>query len=313
MLETKVKKLIDEKAKDLNSQENIAECVSCIIRRLNEFIDEDITLKDDEIKSYLDQLIGYFTTTLYLPLLPELKIMRARVFEEAYRASDVNELSYIPEAKKACVTLGRLNLAEEPIYYGCIYFNESWGGVNVALSEVNAKPMQTVNILRSEVTEDKELNVCFIGIYDLIFREAKPYFMTEDVFSYFKDVYGYQQEKYTENVFLAHQLCDAFFLDILRRREHGNLYRVTSRLAGMFLEGDEVDGVVYTSVKAEGSPVIALKTTAVDSKLCHKKAESFLVKKDYGYALYNALLTAGGEINSSESTIVWKKQTTNKL
>lgn len=302
MLEDNVKKLIDAKADDLNQQKNVAEYISCIVQRLNDFIDQKIDLGNSEVDSYLEQLVGYFTTTLHLPLTPTLEILRARAFEKEHCEINVNELSYIATEKKYNVTLGRFNLAREPIYYGCIYFDGVFGGVNVALSEIDAKAGHTVNILRSEIIE--ELNVYFIGIYDWVFRESKPYFISEEVFNYFKEVYDYQKKKYSENVFLAHQICDAFFSDILRRANHGNLYKVTSLLSKLFLETNNIDGVIYTSVKAEGSPIIALKTESVDLKLSHKKAESLLVQSSYGYAFYRAVSTGIGAINGNK--IEWQ-------
>lgn len=305
MLKNDLVELINAKAEDLNSQRNVAEYVSCIIRRLNNFIEEKIVLENSEIESYLDELAGYFTTTLYIPFAPKLKILRARLFDKKHLATDitdVSELSYIPEEKKDLVTLGRLNQAKEPIYYGCIYFDCLSGGVNVALAEINAKARQTVNILHSETT--KELNVYFIGIYDYVYRRERPSFLTEEMFGYFRDVYNHQKEKYSEDVFLAHQLCDAFFSDILRKSEQGNLYKVTSLLSKLFLESNEVDGVIYTSVKAEGCPVIALKTESVDSKLSHKKAEHLQVQYDYGYAFYHAISTGMGKIKCNKK-IEW--------
>lgn len=297
MLEDNVKALIAEKARDLNNMSYVADNVSYIIRRLNYFIDQHIDLEDTEINVCLDQLIGFFTTTLHIPLNSGLKLLRARSFDDRHLESEIQELSYISKAKSHHSGLGRLNLSNVPIYYGCIYFNDASGGVNVAFSEIDAKPTQTINILYSEVTE--ELHVYFIGIYNYIFREMRPYFISENIFDYFREVYDYQKDTYSEDVFLAHQLCDAFFSDILRRAECGNLYKVSSKLSKLFLEDSNIDGVIYTSVKAEGSPVVAIKTTSVDSKLLHKKAESFVVENDFGYAFYRAKHYDTGKINGT--------------
>jgi len=302
MLEDNVKKLINDKAEDLNNQSNIAEHVSGIIDNLNRYIDLKIELDISQLNSYLNDLSKYFTTTLYISLSPGLKLLRARAFKTPHREKKVQELSYISNEKRENASLGRLNLSAEPVYYGCIYFNDVYGGVNVGFSEINATPNQTINILRSEVIT--KLDVYFIGIYDYIFRETRPYFITEDIFNYFKEIYNFQKCKYSKDVFLAHQLCDTFFSNILRMIEHGNLYKVTSILSKLFLEGNEIDGVVYTSVKAEGSPVVAIKTTSVDSKLSHKKVESFLIQRDYGYSFYKALPNGLGEISGDK--IVWQ-------
>jgi hypothetical protein len=94
-------------------------------------------------------------------------------------------------------------------------------------------------------------------------------------------------------------LCDAFLSDILRRKKSGNLYNVTSRLFPIFTENPEIDGIVYTSVKSEGDPVIALKTNSVDTKINHISCDSYRIINDYGYAKYHAIHTHCGSINNN--------------
>jgi hypothetical protein len=276
--------------------------VSCIIRRLNDFIDKKIELDSHQVTNYLDNLIRYFTSTLHIPVQPGLKLLRARAFECEHYERDVAELSYIPEKYKSRVVLGRLNIDQEPIYYGCVYFNDIDGGVNVAFSEVDAKSGQTVNVLRSEVIA--ELNMYYIGIYDHIKRNSRPDFISEETFGYFKEVYSLQQSTYSNDAFLAHQLCDSFFADVLRRPKHGNLYYITSVISKLFMEVNNIDGIIYTSVKAEGRPVVAIKPISVEYKLKHERAECYRINYDYGYALYRASKTGNGIIDSG--AVIWK-------
>jgi hypothetical protein len=307
MLKKDDKDFIDMKAKDLNNKDySVAENISEIISALNAFINTDIDIKDTEIEEYLDTLIGYFTTTLHIPLIAGLKILRARKFNTQYHLEkEVKKLSYISKEKSSDLCeMGRMNRDRESVYYGCIYFrDDNTAGVNVGFSEIDAKPNQIVNVLRSEV--NKDLNVLFIGIYDYIFRERCPYFISEDTFNYFKVVYEYQKKAFSDDVFLAHQLCDTFFSDILRKNEHGNLYKITSKLSNLFWEGKDIDGIIYTSVKAEGSPVIAIKTDSVDNKLSHIKADCYEIQKDFGYAFYRAKHTHSGKVNGD--SIDWER------
>ena len=83
----------------------------------------------------------------------------------------------------------------------------------------------------------------------------------------------------------------------MRRRESDRLYIVTSILASHFLEGDRVDGLIYTSVKADGSPVIAIKPSSIDSKVLHKEAISFEIQESYGCARYKAKPLYKGAVN----------------
>lgn len=299
MLEKNLKTLIDKKAKEMNS--NALFCcksVSTIIIQLNDYIDGKINLNIERVVSLLDHLVDYYTITLDIPLDVGLKILRAMKFdnlEEKPCFCAVSRLSYIPENSKIIPSIGRLNKYGESIFYGCVYFNDDFGGYNVAFSEVNALKNERINVLKSETTA--EIKVNYVGIYDYIKRESKPYFLSEEMYLYFKAVYEYEEKMFDKYVFVAFQLCDAFFSDILRRKESDRLYIVTSILASHFLEGDRVDGLIYTSVKAEGSPVIAIKPLSVDSKISHKEAVSFEIQENYGYAMYKANPLYQGVVN----------------
>ena len=277
MIEENVKKLIIEKAKEMNPDAlYFCNFVSATIKQLNDYIEGRVNISEERVSCLLDHLVGYYTITINIPVDKGLKILRAVKFnslEETPCFSDVSRLSYIPENSKIT----------------------PFGGYNVAFSEVDALKNERVNVLKSETID--EINVNYVGIYDYIKRESKPYYLSEGVYSYFKTVYEYEKRLFDKYVFAAFQLCDAFFSDILRRKESGRLYIVTSLLASHFLEGDGVDGLIYTSVKVEGSPVIAIKPSSVDSKISHKDAISFKIEENYGYGMYNATTLFRGVVN----------------
>ncbi len=304
MLDQKLISLIDKKATDLNTKGDVAKDVAVIIERLNDYIDERVDLTDSCIDRDLSTLGSYFLTSLHIPLDPGTKFLRARQFDLGKLERDVTELSYISAAKKHSARQGRFNSKGCPIYYGCIYFGVT-GAVNVGFSEINAVSNTSINVLRS--VNKTELNVYYIGIYDLVHRDCKPQFMPSEMFDIYKQVYNYQEQKFSSSAFIAHQICDAFFSDILRRKEHGNLYNVTSRLPIFFLEGSEIDGIIYTSVKAEGSPVVALKTKSVHDKFNHISCDAYQIVFDYGYARYQANHTHIGSI--SGASICWNPKT----
>ncbi|MGI2172998.1 hypothetical protein [Shewanella ulleungensis] len=299
MLENKVIELIDRKASEMNP--NALYCcnsVSTIIKQLNGYIEGTINLSEERVSFLLDHLVGYYTITLDLPLDKGLKILRAVKFNNLEGKpcfAEVSRLSYIPKKSNITPSIGRLNKCGESIFYGCVYFDDNFGGYNVAFSEVGALKNEKINILKSETSA--EIKVNYVGIYDYIKRESKPYFVSEQVYSYFKSVYEYEEQMFDKYVFAAFQLCDAFFSDILRREESERLYIVTSILASHFLEGDRVDGLIYSSVKAEGYPVIAIKPASVDSKVSHKKAFSFEIQENYGYAIFRANSLYQGVVN----------------
>jgi hypothetical protein len=304
MLSQEVKKLVDDKVADLNSQDDLAAYVATKISILNDFIEQKRDMSDQLIDDILSEIVGFFTTTLHIPLEAHTKFLRARSYKTNHLETDVTKLSYIPLHLSDIATLGRLNREKQPVYYGCIYFGDN-GGVTVAFSESNSEVGDSVNILRSTVLSD--VNVHYVGIYDYVHRHCRPRFMPQEMFDYFTEVYKYQEEQFTESVFLAHLLCDAFLADILRRNESGNLYKVTSRLFSIFAERPEIDGIMYTSVKSEGDPVVALKTDSVNTKLQHDSCDSYRIINDYGYAKYRAVHTHSGSIN--DNSITWSKNT----
>ena len=75
-------------------------------------------------------------------------------------------------------------------------------------------------------------------------------------------------------------------------------------MASLFLKGDKVDGILYTSVKAEGSPVLAIKVESM-YKIEHESAISFEIQESYGYAFYKAKTLDKGQINGEK--IAWQK------
>ncbi len=308
-IEPKVKILIDKKAEEMNSNSlyYLLE-VSKYIKQLNLYIDGLLQLSSSEIENKLEYLIGFFTITLEHPIDAGLKFLRAVKYQEEIDTTspcykEVSRLSYIPVDLGIIPKIGRLNKQGESIYYGCIFFDDKFGGYNVAFSEVNASEYDHINILKSKSTQELKLN--FIGFMDYIFRESKPYFISDDTYEYYKKVYEYMESKFDLNLFVAFQLCDAFFADILNSKESGKLYDITSVLASIFLDGNRSDGLFYTSVQAKGSPVVALKTSAIDNKVKHQSAECFEIIKCYGYAKYHAKLICTGTIE--ENNISWKR------
>ena len=149
-----IKDLIDQKANELNPDALFfCNYVSIIIKQLNGFIAGEICLSEERIESLLDHLVGNYTITLDIPLDSGTKVLRAVKFDSLDKKpcfSEVSRLSYIPEKSKIVPQIGRLNKYGEPMFYGCIYFNDNFGGINVAFSEVNALKNERINILKSE-------------------------------------------------------------------------------------------------------------------------------------------------------------------
>ena len=101
MLKEKVKKLIDDKAIELNAQnDDFAIYVASRISLLNDYIEKKIELSETHIDEILSELVGHFTTCLHLPLNSGIKFLRARTYNTNYRETDISQLSYIKDSTK---------------------------------------------------------------------------------------------------------------------------------------------------------------------------------------------------------------------
>lgn len=305
MLTEEMIKEIDKRAKMLNEYNNHSDDIASMIHDINQFIEGKCELSSQQIHDIMHNIIIIYTTSHYIPLDIGIKFLRARAYGENYLETQVSKLSYIAEKESYKVQLGRLNKEKQPVYYGCIYFGNE-GGVNVAFSESGAESNARVNVIHSRSTS--VINVHFVGIYDHVHRQCKPIFMSQETFDFYKSAYEYRREKFTDDLFLAYLLCDTFLSDILRKKDSINLYKVTSQLFSISCQSPDVDGIVYTSVKSEGDPVIALKTKSVDNKVEHTFCNCYKIISDYGYAKYKAIKTHNGRIHNG--LISWTESNT---
>ncbi len=120
----------------------------------------------------------------------------------------------------------------------------------------------------------------------------------------FKLVYEYQKDKLNSYLMVSYQLCDAFFSDILRRKGDNRLYKVTSTLASLFLDGTGTDAILYSSVQTEGGAVLAIKPCKIDEKLEHISTLAMHINKNYGYGIYNTSTLYTGIIKGDD--IEWQ-------
>jgi len=62
------------------------------------------------------------------------------------------------------------------------------------------------------------------------------------------------------------------------------------------MEDKTTDGLIYPSIKAEGSPNVVLKPLSVDTKINHEKCLCFQINENFGYAIYNTTILFNGNI-----------------
>lgn len=291
--------------KNPHSKSNL-KSASDAIRKLNDYIEEKITLSPTDIKINLGMLL---INDIDMNSKHEkgINIIRARKNKEVIVSKpcfdNITKLSYPP--KSLVLSRGRCNLEKESVFYGCVDVNNTEECKRIAYSESNATKGEKVYLLMSKTTDTLILK--YIGIFSHLYRNAKPYFMSDKTWDDIKLVYEHILTEFNDELFLERYLCDTFFSDIMRRKDSGNLYSVTSVLADMYWKSGAIDGIFYTSVKVEGEPVIALNTNAVDRSIKHERTELYEISEDYGYAVYDTKKLYSGIIDT-ESEINWKKE-----
>lgn len=288
------------------SKEELIEASICI-EQLNNFIDDKIELSEKKVYLLLKYLYENHSLHLIYELDKDKWLRRARKYEEKdtqvpkYCFTKTNELSIIPDDKKDIVGIGRLNKEKQPIYYGC-FSDKDFNNYEVALSEVNAIDLDYINYLDSITIE--YLNVIRIGAFDLYMRGQKlPHWIdcyNSRIFKLFKKCCERKKKKY---LLESHQLCSAFFADILSRKNHKNLYKVTSILANIIFENEQVDAIIYESVQVKGAPVIAIRPKALAEKIQHKNVASLRIEANLGYGIYYSVTINKGTVD--EAILNW--------
>ncbi len=300
-----IKKLVFSKTSE-KSQEELIEA-SIYIEQLNNFIEDKIELSEDKVYQLLKYLYENHSLNLIYQLDKDKWLRRARKYEEKntqvpkYCFTKIDELSVIPDDKKDIVGIGRLNKAKQPVYYGC-FSDNNFNYYDVTLSEVNAIDLDYVNYLDSITTG--YLEVIRIGAFDLFMRGQALHHWIDSynlrIFKLFKKCCKKQQNRF---LLESHQLCSAFFADILSRKNHKNLYKVTSVLADIIFENEQVDAIVYESVQVKGAPVIAIKPKALADKVKHEKVASLRVEANLGYGIYYSIAINKGIVDGH--TLNW--------
>lgn len=298
MLEQKLVDLIDDKARK-DEPDGCLGGVKFIIFKLNRYLngDEDLTL--EQRRGLLDLLFGHFTITLDMPI-EDIHLIRARKVDQPpllHYYGKISDMSYMATPTTTLPRLGRLNSAGTALFYASINNTLCDKSLRVTLSEIESNNNDKINVLHSKVSNDLDFKVRYIGIWDYVARNQKPYFLAGYFFDYYRTAFDYMKQQFTPKQFLAYQLCDAFFADVLSRDGNERLYNVTSILGEYFLEGSQIDGIIYTSVKVKGEPVIAISSNSVKSKIIPVKTEAITINQKNGNNFYDYQVTHKATVN----------------
>jgi len=303
-----------EKITSLNKNESLIKLneASIIIKQLNDFIDGNLELTTRGIEIRIQKLINDFTVNLEYELDSTIAFRRARKFEKSvsnvpYCFDDLQELSYIDDSNKEKIPLGRFNKKEESRFYASIHYTEhdEEQFFHSALSEVNANKLDYINILDS--IPKKRLSVVYIGVFDYFIRNIElPKWIDKNYRLAYKLFRNKCIEKDNLYIFESYILSNSFFADIIRRDGSEKLYQVTSVISAILLKNNNIEALVYESVKIKNSPVIAIKTNVVDDSIEHKESYCYYIQENFGYGIYRA-----SEINKcqiTDNTLRWENK-----
>jgi hypothetical protein len=292
VLEPSLVKLIDDKARE-DEGDACLSGVTFTILKLNQYLSSDIDLTLEQRRGLLDLLVGSFSITLDMPI-EDIKLIRALKVDQPpffHYYGNISELSYMANPTSTLPRLGRLNAVGTTLFYASIDNTPCDKSLRVTLSEIEANDGDKVNVLYSSVKPKFDLNVRYIGIWDYVVKNRKPYFLSQVAFDYYVAAHNEMKKKFSKNQLLAYQLCDAFFADVLSREGSDRLYKVTSILSDFFLQSGKADGILYSSVKAKGEPVIAISPSAVNAKVDHVHAKAITINQSYSYNYYDYKVT----------------------
>ena|GEM_PF-1126460 len=233
-----------------------------------------------------------FYDTINFEFSYERAFLRARLTENAEPWKSTSEL-YYPPAR--LVKAGRLNDAGEPFLYMSMT-------LDTALSEVNAKEGDTVQISAYRTKENKKLRVGMIGEK---FRVAKGggHFLQGKNAEPITNLIN-RLDALSTQLSRAYLYPDLFFDEILTDKNAAeNKYLHSRILAKLILnKNKDIDGLLYHSVLNEGSKNIALPASKADELIGLEHTILVKIKKAYPYGLF---LTE--QINRCFSTELSKK------
>lgn len=302
-LEQRLVKYIDDKA-NVECGEKALQYSSTYIRQLNDHINGTCSLTDNEIAIKVGYLASCLTITLDKPV-QDLELLRVRLCE-GDKFEYVKQLSYIKNTTEFFPSMGRLNQTGKSIFYAAIAVKQDDTALRVVLSEAGAKNLDHLNVIRFHQKNNCDLNLRIIGIWDLVRRNDRPYYLSEHIFDYYKKTKEYMEQKFNPRLLSAYELTDRFFSEILSTKGSEALYQVTSVIGSIFFDGDYCEGILYSSVEAKGEPVVALKPKAVDDKLQHQWVSGIAVEQCFGYEFFQyKTLGKTIKIDNKDGKLVW--------
>jgi len=224
------------------------------------------------------------------------EMIRTRATPQGTDVENIRQMGYPPASK---VGLQRCNFPEQQILYASSTLDTSL----LEIQFTNERPCAIVTQFR--LKKGKNLSLLPIGELDYYRRHRKTRFNATDLDFQINNLVK-PLGQYDRMVF---DFVDAYLADFMSRVPHAeterNLYEVTARIANAFLQQNDIDGLIYPSVKRQGGFNYAIKPEVFDSKF--EPIEFVLTTRvqEYGYGLFEYYEHARGTQLSQSGDFIW--------
>ena len=222
-----------------------------LIQNLKDFADRNASAEvfsEEDFAATFGQITPFVRT---FPIHFEtFECLRSRAMPYATDLENVKQMGPPPEHRVR--GLSRCNHEGQSILYGASNLPTSF--LELGLSESHSCAITTQFRLR----DGEALTLIAIGELDHYRRHKRPRLGTpgiaEQIDALINPLEAYDQ--------IAHYFVDSYLADLFSRPADSqrNVYEVTARIANAFLQIEEIDGIIYPSVRHEGGLNYALRS-----------------------------------------------------
>lgn len=256
-------------------------------RAAEEFSEGEFLSAFDVLSPFVTSVIVHFKT---------FEMVRTRPTQLGTDVENIKQMSYPPSSK---IGLQRCNLPGQQVLYAS-------STLDTSLLEIKFSAERPCAITTQfRLKEGNSLSLMPIGELDHYRRHSKTRFNATDLehqFNKFVDPLGHYDR-------IAFEFVDAYLADFMSRIPHDeterNLYEVTARIANAFLQQDDIDGLIYPSVKRQGGFNYAIKPKVFDTKFEPRMFALTTRVHEYGYGLFEYYEHARGTQLNEAGDFIW--------
>lgn len=257
-----------------------------LVTNLTKFSERNRTAKEfdeGDFVSTFEQLSPF--TTLVDIHFENFELVRSRSTQRGLDFEHVRQMMYPPAQR---VKLGRCNFERQPILYGS-------SNVETSFLEIGFSEQESCAVIAQfRLKHGSKLTLRPIGELDHYRRYRRSRLGTPGAAEQLDQLLG-NLDHYGQ---IAHWYVDAYFADFFSRIRNDNyernLYEVTSRIANAFLMDENVDGLIYPSVKHAGGLNFAIKPNVFDERFEIVKYALTAPVYEHGYGLFEYFVHAEG-------------------